>query len=70
MYTQAKANQSTPEVIAQAKDNFVAACSNNDCDDALRFVVSAMNGGDLNSGFNDYIGCDMAELLQRGNPSK
>jgi len=48
----------------------MTSCSNNDCEDSLRFVISSMNGGDLNSGFNDNIGCDLAELLQRGDPSK
>jgi len=28
-----------------------------------------MNGGDLNAGFNDNIGCDLAELLSRGSPA-
>lgn len=69
MYAQAKANNSGPAVIAQAQANFVNSCSNNDCDDSLRFVISAMNGGDLNAGFNDNIGCDLAELLQRGSPA-
>lgn len=70
IYAQAKANNSNPDVINQAKNNFVNSCNNNDCEDSLRFVISAMNGGDLNSGFNDNIGCDLAELLQRGNPAK
>jgi hypothetical protein len=69
-YAQAKANNSDFNVVSQALTNFVNSCSNNDCDDSLRFVISAMNGGDLNAGFNDNIGCDLAELLQRGDPSK
>jgi hypothetical protein len=31
-------------------------------------MISSLNGGDLNAGFNDNLGCDMAELLQRGAP--
>ena len=65
-FAQAKANNSG---IDEARANFLNACSNNDCEDSLRFVISSMNGGDLNAGFNDNIGCDLAELLQRGNPS-
>jgi hypothetical protein len=68
-YAQAKANSSSSEVIKAAMDSFLKVCSNKDCDDAVRFVMSAMNGGDLNSNFDDNIGCDMAELLQRGAPA-